>query len=179
MKLIISFVFETIIKKIITDNLPEFSLKSFFKKELIIKNTNELFFSKCLLLQPISRLYLLPNFDSHEEILKTSYYEVIIKLLNDFDIHDKFNYHKSNFRINAPLSNKSELIGYLHKESEKINEDKNPYILGLRSIYVILDDNLDKINAAYISNINYKLQPFFNSYEHKELLVNGLKLIDS
>jgi hypothetical protein len=180
---LITFLFPILAEKIVNDSLPKLNIAKIlpnrFSRFNERKEQDNL--SKIGLLLPISRLYLIPNFDIEEPTLNkdllNSYFEVVIKLLNDFDLGDKsnFNYHVSNF-LASSVHNKDQLLGYLTREKEHPTQNNGRYLLGFRSISVILEDNLDKIDVHYISNINSKLQPFFSSFKHKDLLVLGLSI---
>lgn len=170
-------------KKIATDSLPKLDITKILPNRSYRFNERKEHenFSKLCLLLPISRFYQVPIFDIEEstlnKILLKSYFEVAIKLLTDFDLGDesKFKYHASNF-LASSVHNKDQLLGYLIREKEYPTQNDSRYLLGFRSISVLLEDNLDKIDVNYILNINSKLQPFFSSFKHKDLLTPGLSI---
>jgi hypothetical protein len=174
---------EIMISKIINDSIPKLDIKQLFKKGVLnkkIHHEDSCKIAKTALLLPISRLYELPQFNiedstMNEELLK-AYFEVAIKLVTEFDLGDDnlFKYHASNF-LAFSVQNRNELIGYLKREQQNPTENNARYRLGFRSISFIMENNLDKIDTFYISYINSKLQPFFSSFKHTELLINGLK----
>jgi hypothetical protein len=174
-----------IIKKIIGDTLPKLDIKYVFRKGIHINKDNQSHLnnriSKACLLLPIARFYELPHFETENPIMNkelvNSYLDVAIKLVSEFDLGDKnlFKYHARNFM--APnVQNKDQLLGYLLREREYPIHNEARYRLGFRSIYVLLYDNIDKIDTFFISNINSILEPFFKSYRHKELFIPGLAL---
>ena len=180
---IIASSFSILAKKIANDSLPKLDIRKLFenKPDRFIKRKESDNFSKICLLLPISRLYQFPKFEVEEPTLNKdllkSYFDVSIKIINDFGLGDesKFKYHAKNFRASS-VHNKDQLLGYLRREKEYPTQNDSRYLLGFRSISVILEDNIDKIDVHYITNINSKLQPFFSSFKHKDLLIPGLSV---
>lgn len=141
---------------------------------------DELSISKSMLLMPISRFYLIPEFEiensTMDQSLLNAYFEVVFKLIHDFGIKvENFEYHARNFGF-PTVDNQDNLLIELNKEQKDPSRNDSRYRLGFRSIWVILNDNIDVINPNYIGEINKILTPFFLHYKHKELFIPGLEL---
>jgi hypothetical protein len=179
----IGFLLSILAEKIINDSLPKLDVTKIVPNRSYRFNERKEQYNllKICLLLPISRLYLMPNFDIEEptlnKVLLNSYFDVVITLLDKIDLGDesKFKYHASNF-LAPSVHNKDQLLGYLKREKEYPTQNTARYLLGFRSISVLLEDNLDKIDVNYILNINSKLQPFFSSFKNKDLLIPGLSI---
>jgi hypothetical protein len=131
---------------------------------------------KILLLQPISRLYEIPEFEigKNPGILIETFYMVAVKLTKELSLDENgFRYYKMNF-TNEKIDNKPELIEFLLREMEYPSFNNSRYLLGFRSIWFILRNNLETIDGKYIADINYRLSPFFEAYKNKSMLVPGV-----
>lgn len=150
------------------------------KKE--VQKNEKIDFGKNHIISIYSRFCSLPDFQvenpTMNKILVHSFYNVAIKLTKDLDLTDsQFNYYKKNF-LAKNVRDKSDLIEYLINEKLRINKNDSRYYLGFRSIYFILNQNINIINYKYLSEINKMLTPFFISFKHKELLIFGLPYIE-
>jgi len=172
---------EFAIGKLISDSLPQFDIRNLFKRRRkTMKNETPYnsVIDKMLLLRPISRLYELPEFDDDEtsKQFTDSFYDVVIKLTRELTINEnEFRYFKINLTTEN-IENKDQLIGWLIRERKCPSRNDSRYLLGFRSIWYILKNNLDKVDGKYISDINSRLRPFFASYRHKTILIPGISL---
>ena len=121
---------------------------------------------------------ILPHFEILEstmnKLLVERFYNVAIKLTKDFEFSDsQFEYFKNTF-LAKNVKNKLDLIEYLTTEREQKNRNDSRYYLGFRSVYFVLNNNLENVNYEYLAEINKILEPFFSSYKHTELLTFGL-----
>lgn len=111
----------------------------------------------------IQNLYLFTNsdeskFNSRDLHIKP-FFETAIQLLSDFDYkEDRIRYISGNFGCRT--SDKEELVKFL-VEKENTTSSDSYKILGFRSIWVMLNDNLEKIDALYMDSVNRKLSAFF------------------
>ncbi|PCI18908.1 hypothetical protein COB64_04550 [Candidatus Wolfebacteria bacterium] len=113
----------------------------------------------------IEQLYLYQEYaidnPTMNKILTDPFYEVSIELIKRLEIKDEYlDYYKNNFGARE-ATNKFELIGYLLREQESPRRNDVRYLMGFRSIYCILIDNLATIDVNYIDHINEKLEPFY------------------
>lgn len=147
----------------------------------LIKSTKEFDYGKNQILMNFSNFCGLPHFEianaTMDKLLVRSFYDVIIKLTNDFDYTiSQFEYFKNNLLAKG-VKTKTELVGYLITEREQINQNDSRFYLGFRSIYSVLNNNIENVSYEYLAEINQMLAPFFVSYKHKELLF-GLSYIE-
>ena len=113
-----------------------------------------------------------------DKTLVNAFYNVAIKLTKEMKFTDsQFSYFKKNF-LAFGVKSKMDMIEYLTKEREQINRNDGRYLLGFRSVFAALKNNIDKIGLNYLAEINCMLTPFFISYMHKELLIFGLTFIE-
>jgi hypothetical protein len=130
---------------------------------------------KLHLLSLISKLYEFPHFEIDNpkmniELVK-SFYDVAIKLTIDLDVTpSQFEYYKLNFGAKN-ISGEPELTEYLINQRNNISTNDSRYLLGFRSIYFILRENIEKIDCEYFLQIIKMLKPFFVSYKYKELFI--------
>lgn len=147
--------------------------------KLELMNGNKAPEERRLLLQPISRLYTLPEFTvdraTSDSTLIRVFYELAIKLTKELPISPKsFAYYRDNYipsSLRDGIHNEAQLIDYLGWEMEKPARNDGRYRMGFRSIYYILDQNIDQIKVAYICEINKKLAPFYKVYRYPALLI--------
>ena len=134
-----------------------------------------------LLLYPIYRLATIPEFridttTSGSRLVRV-FYELAIKLTDELPIKaENFAYYRDNYipyALRDDITDKAQLIDYLDWEMKKPAPDDSRYRLGFRSIYFILDQNIDQIDVMYISTIHKKLALFYNAYRHPALLIPG------
>ena len=172
------------VKKIINDTLPKLDIKRLLKNSIHIKSNqkhldNKMY--KLWLLLPIARLYEMPYFEIEEstmnEKLVDAYFNVLIKLLRKFDFGNQrsIKYHAGNLNV-SNAENKDQILGSVLREKKYPTRNDSRYRMGFRSIYILLYDNIDKIDVFYILEINSMLKPFFNAYKNKELLIPGLDM---
>tara|TARA_Y100000589_G_scaffold330539_1_gene380493 strand:+ start:252 stop:788 length:537 start_codon:yes stop_codon:yes gene_type:complete len=137
--------------------------------------TNSFDLYKLHLLSLISKLYETSHFEVDNptmniELVK-SFYNVAIKLTIDLDVTpSQFEYYKLNFGAKN-ISGKSELTEYLINQRNNISTNGSRYLLGFRSVYFILRENIEKIDCEYFLQIIKMLKPFFVNYKHKELFI--------
>jgi len=140
---------------------------------------DEIYLYKSMLLLPISRFYLIPDFEvenaTMNDCMLASYFAVVNKILIDFEIEKDFSYHAENFGFKKAQT-KKELIMLLKNEQLSPSRNDSRYRLGFRSISSIINDNISTIKPSYIKEINLILEPFFLNYRHKELFIPGLEL---
>jgi hypothetical protein len=172
------------VKKIINDTLPKLDIKRIFKNSIHVKKNqtyldNKMY--KLMFLLPIARFYEMPDFEIEESTMNKklvdAYFNVLIKLLREFDFGNQrsIKYHAGNLNV-SNAENKDQILGSVLREKKYPTRNDSRYRMGFRSIYTLLYDNIDKIDAFYIMEINSMLKPFFNAYNHKELLIPGLEL---
>lgn len=140
---------------------------------------------KTILLRPVYQLSIMSenrDFNIEEATtnkeLVVTFYNLAIKLTKELSLTDKrFDYYKRNFGA-YNTNNKNELVVHLQFQKANITKNDSRYQMGFRSIYTILDDNFDKIDADYILSINKQLQPFYSVYKRHELLIPGCTFIE-
>lgn len=142
------------------------------------KNEKEFDYGKYHMISNYYNFSSLPHFEildsTMNQLLVRRFYNVAIKLTKDFEFTDsQFEYFKNNF-LAKNTKNKLDLIEYLITEREQNNRNDSRYYLGFRSVYCVLNNNLETISYEYLVEINRILEPFFSSYKHTELLTFGL-----
>lgn len=140
---------------------------------------------KTLLLRPVYQLSLMSenrDFNIEEATMNNelviAFYELAIKLTKELSLtNERFEYYKKNFGTRS-ANNKIELVNFLQSQKANIIRNDSRYKMGFRSIYTILNDNLDKLDVDYILSINKQLQPFYSIYKRHELLISGCTFIE-
>jgi hypothetical protein len=163
-----------ILEKVVSGLCVSFISKSI--KLLFGKNKNEESFDleKYYMLCNIGRLYEIPDFEidnptMNEELINV-FYDLSIELLLRYNTlsEDRMRYLARNYSVDT--SDRITLIEELEKERRSPSRHDSRYLLGFRSIYVILSDNIDGIDKQELIQILAKLKPFFNNFSHKEYL---------
>ena len=139
-----------------------------------------------LLLHTVHQLATIPKFNTDtatsDPRLVRNFYELAIRLTDELPIKpENFAYYRDNYvpySFRDVITNKSKLIDYLDWEMKKPAPDNGRYQMGFRSIYFILNQNIDRIDVAYISTIHKKLALFYNLYRYPALLIPGCELGD-
>lgn len=138
-------------------------------------------YAKILLLYPIMQLAQSPDYFDIQRLkddypkYKRKFFSCVIDMIDELDIDDenRLNYIAENILGPIKFSNKRDVTDFLEQELTKENLDMRFLSLGFRSIYFLLDDNINQITVEYIRSINKKLYPFFVLFKNKELLLEG------
>ncbi len=150
--------------------------KRIFKREqkvIITSPSNDELQQRINALHPILQLAQFPNnyatkFLYKEECCYTAFYSVAIRLLKEFHFtEDRLKYIASNlaFPQRETIQNKTQLITLLEKEMNSPVQE-NYTALGFRGIWVMLNDNIKKINQEYIAEIKMSLSPFLRCHHY-------------
>ena len=139
-----------------------------------------------LLLHTVHQLATIPKFNTDtatsDPRLVRNFYELAIRLTDELPIKpENFAYYRDNYvpySFRDVITNKAQLIDYLDWEMKKPSRNDSRYQMGFRSVYFILNQNIDRIAAAYIIMIHKKLAPFYNIYRYPALLIPGCELGD-
>lgn len=146
-------------------------------KRSMMNTTQEL---KTLLLKPVYQLSIMSDnkhFNIEEATMNNelvmAFYELAINLTKELSLTDeRFEYYKKNFGTHS-ANDEIELVNFLQSQKANIIKNDLRYEMGFRSIYTILNDNINKLDVNYILSINKQLQPFYSVYKRHELLISG------
>ncbi|MEM9339476.1 MAG: hypothetical protein AAGA66_12155 [Bacteroidota bacterium] len=144
----------------------------FLKKSKRYPDTPE----RMALIANFAKLQKIPHYDvknpTMNKVLVDPYFEVSIRLNEELDVPaDSFSYHIGNYQAHG-ITNKNELVGYLKKEKECLEQNDDRYYLGLRGINGLIHWNRDKLSNSYLLDVEEELRPFLDNFTYKEYLRN-------
>ena len=130
-------------------------------------------YEKNYMLANICKLYESPNFEIENPTMNRTLinimYDLSIELLLRYTVpNHRMRYITKNYSINT--SNKLTLINGLEEERNNPDRHDSRFRMGFRNVFILISDNLEKIEKAELKEILNQLKPFFNNYSRKDLL---------
>jgi hypothetical protein len=128
------------------------------------RKLNEWGEQKTLFLGNVAGLYAHPRFNVEEPTMNprllSTFYDIAIDVTKTLTIREEnFSYYKGNYSAHN-VENKTQLLSFLALQKENPQRHDSRYMMGFRSVYFILWQNIDKIDATYMEHLNAKLAPF-------------------
>lgn len=136
--------------------------------------TPEVEWEKRYMLTNICRLYEFQQYEidnpTMDKKMINIMYDLSIELLLRYDVreHCRMEYIASNYSVRT--IDRMALINALEDERDNPKRHDSRYLMGFRSVFVLISDNLRQIGREELKQILIRLRPFFDSYSHKDLL---------